>query len=282
MAENPTPEASETANPSPEPVANTGTVQPSGDANGQGAPAEEMFGNVDPKTLPPQLKAVYDNMLKGFKEKTTKLSETTKAEVAKATEVFKQKAEFYDQFTKQEKAVKFWNEYVQEVNGQGQEVDKNGDPVVAELKSKVEAFERKQMETELGSVIDAFAEAVDEKGQPVAPHFEKLNSMVIGQTQGANGQPEEFSLLRATTQLAPGNTPQEKLANGYKMAEKLYSAILEEGKKMGMGRVQTKVLNGSLPPSGATAPGTVTMVDKKPKNAAEALAMARKGQLVSR
>ena len=133
---NPTPTSAPVATPTQAPAADTGTVQPSGDASGvQGASAEEMFGNVDPRTLPPQLKSVYDNMLRGFKEKTTKLSETVKSETAKATEAFKQKADLYEQFATNEDFVKQWNSYVEKVNSN---VNANPDDPVAKMEKKMQ------------------------------------------------------------------------------------------------------------------------------------------------
>src|SRR6266850_4336901 len=95
----------------------SGTVPVSSDAgNGQSASADESFTRIDPNTLPPQLRTAYNNMLTDYKQKTTSLAERIKQETAKAAEAYRQKADFYDQFSGQEEFVKQWNSYVQKVN----------------------------------------------------------------------------------------------------------------------------------------------------------------------
>ena len=263
------------------PAATTGTVQTNGEANnGQGAPVDEGFTHVDPKTLPPQLRSAYDNMLRDYKEKTTKLSETTKAEVAKATDAFRAKAEFYDQFASREDAVQWWNEYVNKNNSNGTNTESNGDPKLTQLEQELQAMKQKMQQSEVAEITSAFAEAINEKGEKLNPQFDELNSIMIGKIQ--NGQEAEgFSLLRACIELSNGKTPQEKLANGYKEAKATYDAIFESGKKAGMGRLQMKVKNGTIPPSNSTG-DVLSVTDKRPKNAREALEMAKRGQVVSR
>jgi len=138
-------------------------------------------------------------------------------------------------------------------------------------------MEQKIQLTELSKVTDSFAEAVNEKGEKIHPDFDRLNEFVIGKANGS----EEYSLLRACIELSPGKSPQERLTMGYKAAKELHDKIFEEGKKAGMGRVQAKVLNGTNPPS-LSSGDVLSVTDKKPKNAREALAMARRGQVVSR
>jgi hypothetical protein len=256
-----------------------GTVQPSGDATGQGAPAEETFTKVDPRTLPPQLRAAYDNMLRDYKEKTTKLSETVKAESAKAAEAYKQKAEFYDQIAGQEDFVKRWNEYVQQAQGMTQ-AQQDANPELSAMKNQLQEMSQKMQLTEMSQVTEAFAEAVDEKGQKMHADFDRLNELNLGKLVDGDDA-EDFSLLRACIELSPGNTPQEKLANGYKSAKAVYNAIYEEGRKAGLGRIQQKQLNGSNPPTGSGGDG-LQITDKKPKSAREALDLAKRGMMVSR
>lgn len=277
---NSTPDGGSAATLETEPASTQGTVQTGGDATGQGAPAnEDNFTRVDPKTLPPQLRAAYDNMHRDYKEKTTKLSETIKSESAKATEAYRQKADFYDQISQQQEFVKQWNEYVQQQQNAGTPAQE-GDPVVKELKAQFDQMNQKIQLTEMAQVTDAFAEAVDEKGNKIHPEFDALNNFHLGSMKSASGE-EQFSLLRGCIELAQGNTPQEKLANGYKNAHAVYNSIFELGKKAGMGRLQAKAANGMLPPSNSSG-AELQVTDKKPKNAHEALAMARRGQMVSR
>jgi hypothetical protein len=277
---NSTPEAQGSATPETAPdLGATGTVQSSGEASGQGAPAEETFTKVDPRTLPPQLRSTYDNMLRDYKEKTTKLSETVKAESAKAAEAFRQKAEYYDQIAGQEEFVKRWNEYVQQTQGMTQ-AQADGNPELAAMKAQLQEVNQKIQLSEMTQVTEAFAEAVDEKGQKLHSDFDKLNELNLGRLVDGN-EAEDFSLLRACIELSPGNTPQEKLANGYKSAKAVYSAIYEEGRKAGLGRVQQKQLNGSNPPTGSSG-DALQITERKPKSAKEALEMAKRGMMVSR
>lgn len=258
------------------------TVQTGGEAIGeQSAPVtEDNFTRVDPKTLPPQLRAAYDNMLRDYKEKTTKLSETIKAEVAKNLNPYREKADFYDRLTKEEAFVAKWNEYVQQVS-QPTAQNPNTDPAVLEVKTQLQQIQQKLQEAETHEIMSGFADAVNEKGVKLHPDFDMLNSLSIGQRINGTGEPDDFSLLRACVELSGGNSPQEKLANGYKAAKSLYTSIFEQGKKAGMNRLQTKVQNSSLPPSNSNGE-TLQLIDKKPTSAREALEMARKGQIVSR
>jgi hypothetical protein len=248
-----------------------------GEANRQGATGSETFipQGVDLNTLPPQLRQhiekINSDMVRGFTEKTTKVSEMVKAETAKAVEAFRQKADFYDAFVQNEDLVKTYNDYVQRMSNQTQ--TNPNDPTV-QLQEKLKSIELQLKTSEMEQVVDAFANAADEKGNKLNSDFDKLNSILVGEAQGRNGEKNPYSILRAAIELATGNSPTEKLANGYKSAKAVYDAIFEEGKKAGMGRLQDKARNGTFPPSsvnaGHTAPG-------RPKNALEALEFARRG-----
>lgn len=256
------------------------SVPETGATNGQaqngGAP-DDIFKGIDPKRLPPEAKVHYDSMLKDYREKTARLSETIKTEAQKAAEAFKSKAELYDQIATQEEFVKQWNEYVQKTTQpQG---NQPGDPKVAQLEAQLQEIKTNLQMNELLQVTTSFAEAQDEKGQLLHPDFDQLNSISIGKMMNGK-QAEDFSLLRACIELSQGN-PQEKLANGYKTAKAIRDSIFEEGKKAGMGRVQAKVLNSSNPPSNSSG-DVLSVTDKRPKNAHEAFEMAKRGMIVSR
>lgn len=254
-------------------------TSPNGGQATEAAPTE-LFQGMDPNKLPPQAKVFYDQMLRDYREKTTRLSETIKSEAAKAAEAYKSKAETYDQIAAQEEFVKQWNDYVKKSQGQGENPQNPGDPVLTEMKAKLDEMNQKIQLNEMGQITESFADAVNEKGEKIHPDFDALNDIVVGEI--ANGpQKEPFSLLRAAVELAQGSNPQEKLANGYKMAKAARDAIFEEGRKAGMGRVQQKVINGTQPAAHSVG-DTLSITDKKPKNAREALDMARKGIIVSR
>lgn len=262
----------------------TGASNQNGEAS-QSATESDSFipQGVDINTLPPSVRAMVDkinkDMVRGFTEKTSKLSETIKSESAKAAEAFKSKAEQYDMIAQQEEFVKQWNDYVQKSQAAGTPAQE-GDPVLSQMKQQIEQMNQKIQMSELSQVTESFADAVNDKGEKIHPDFDKLNDFSIGKLQ--NGQnAEEYSLLRACVELSPGKSPQEKLTLGYKAAKELHDKIFEEGRKAGMGRIQAKVMNGTVPPSMSNA-DVLTVTDKKPKNAQEALAMAKRGQVVSR
>lgn len=271
--------------PSMEPAeSSNGTSNATGEAS-QSATGQESFipQGLDLKTLPPHVRAhiekINADMVRGFTEKTTKLSETIKSESAKAAEAYRQKAEFYDQFSNQPEFVEKWNEYVKQAQGMTP-AQQDADPVLTEMKSQLQEMQQKIQLSEMTQVTEAFAEAVDEKGAKLHADFDKLNELNLGKLVDGE-QAEDFSLLRACIELSPGNTPQDKLANGYKSAKAIYSAIFEEGRKAGLGRVQQKQMNGSNPPSGSGG-DSLQITDRKPKSAREAMEMAKRGVMVSR
>lgn len=279
--ENASPETIPPGTPNGAGGADGGTVQTDGQAAGQGAPESESFlpKDFNPNTLPPEVRAMVDkinkDMVRGFTEKTSKLSETVKSETAKAVEAYKAKAERFDQLAQQEDFVKQWNEYVQKASQSNDPNKVNLPPEVLKALDEVKEVKNKLQVAETNEIVNAFSEAVNEKGEKLHPDFEKLSGFSLGTHEKAG----EYNLLRAAVELAPGSTPQEKLENGYKAAKATYDAIFEEGKKAGMGRVQEKARNGSQPPSGvnagSTAPG-------RPKDALEALKFARQGLAVNK
>jgi hypothetical protein len=253
-----------------------GTDTTGGQAQG-GAPEADIFKGIDPNTLTPKEKAIYNSMLSDYRSKTGKLSETVKSQVEKEVAAYREKATRYEQIVAQEEFVKQWNDYVQKTQAATGAPPQEGDPVLGQLKAQLQEMNQKIQMSELSQITESFADAVNEKGEKLRPDFDHLNSIVIGK---ANGK-EEYSLLRASIELAPGNSPQEKLANGYKMAKETYNTIFEAGRKAGLGRVQAKALNGTLPPTNSTG-DVLSVTEKKPRNAHEAMQLAKKGILVSR
>lgn len=261
-------------NPATEPATKENvTVQDGGQDQGGSPTEEDLFKGVDPNKLPPEVRGHYDSMLKDYREKTAKLSETRKAEVQKEVEAYRQKAELYDSISAQEDFVKQWNEYVQ---GTTAETLESQDPALSKLEKEVKEMKQKEAIREMEKLTDAFADAVDDKGEKVNKNFDALNEITIGKAGDS-----EYSLLRACIDLSTGKTPEEKLVNGYKAANEIHDKIFEAGRKAGLGRVQSKVQNGTQPPSNSGG-ADMSVTEKRPKNAAEALAMARRGQVVSR
>jgi len=275
-ADNPAPVGAD--NPSVEPAAvDNGTGTADGQVSG-GTPEsqdQDIFKGIDPKTLTPKERQLYNSMLTDYRTKTGKLSETVKSQVEKEVAAYREKASQYEMIANEEAFVKQWNDYVKKTQEQTGESPKQGDPVLTELQEKFKSMEQKLQQAELSKVTDAFAEAVDDKGVKLRPDFDALNNKIIGKVGN-----EEYSLLRASIEMASGRTPQEKLANGYKAAKAFHDAIFEEGRKAGLGRLQEKSRNGTIPPSNSGGE-VLTTTEKRPKNAHEALQMARRGIKVS-
>lgn len=268
---------------------NTGvTGQPSGGANGQSATASESFipQGIDLNTLPPQVRAyvekVNNDMVRGFTEKTTKLSETAKALAAKELAPYQEKASAYERLLQEEEFVSKWNEYVEQKSRETQQQQNDPNGQSAKLLKEVQALKQSQEEiafevrkAEAAGLIDSFAAAKNEKGELLHPEFEKLANYSLG----TNEKEGNFNLLRTAVLLAPGDTAEQKLENGYKAASEVYNAIYEEGRKAGLGRIQEKVRNGTTPPSSVSV---TKFTEGRPKNALEALEWARKGISVQR
>lgn len=285
----PTPDAAP-ATPVTEPAAANGTVQPvSGDAPGQSAPAEETFLSADPTTLPPQLRQAYENMLRDYKTKTTKLADERKQ--YSGFEDYRKKAEVYDQLSQDERFVQYWNsqnspQIPPQPNGQDQAMQQElqqlwleaqSDPnkaiefhrkvaqmEMSQLTQKQAEIERKQLESDAVNVVDAFADAVDEKGQKLRPDFD---------------DPHMQFLINSVINQNPPKTQKEwqtAITKAYDHAKSVYQDIFTKGKSAAQGAIQTKAQNSTEKPS--TSVGEVySGSDPKKLTAAEAVNLARKG-----
>lgn len=249
-----------------------GTPQANGQPGGQSGHVEDIFQGVDPAKLPPELRPHLDSMVRKYREKTEKLSETVKSEVTKATEAYKKKAEFYDQLAAEKEFVDQWNAHVQKRQTvQNQNVDPT-QKELAEIKERQAALELKAAAAENLDAINGFANAKDEKGTLLHPEFDDLSSIMVA-THPETGK--EISLIQLAILTAPGNTVQERLDAGYKKAKASYDAIFEKGKKAGMGRLQDKVRGSSMEPS--SMHNVTGQASRAPKNALEALQFAKQG-----
>lgn len=253
-------------------AASSGTSQANGQPDGQTGPIDDIL-NI--KNVPPELRPHLDNMVKAYRQKTEELPKKVQAEVAKAVEAYKQKAEYYDALAADEEATRAINELIQKRNAP----DPTKDPVKG-LEEKVRTFEERiqfqEQVKELESEVVAFESAVDEKtGKPLHPDFEALAGINIGNIKKPDGKKASYSLLRFAIETAEGETAQERLENGYKAAKAVRDSLIEEGKKIGMGRVREKSNAGSFPPSGSFAPsGTAPAIAK---TGLEAIQFARQG-----
>lgn len=247
-------------------------VQPGSDAAGQTATASENFlpQGVDVNSLPPVLRAELDRinkeMVRGFTAKTQK-----HAEQLKAAEAFKQEAELFRQYKpvfENEEFVRMWNDFVKAQQTPAT-AEQNVDPKYQELEQKVQAMEQRAQRAEALEYIDAFAGAVGEDGQRLRPDFDRLEAAVID---------EGNNLMNVCVDIAKtkAQSPQEALQMGYDLAKKLYDAIFEEGRKAAIGKVTSKLRNGTNPPSMSTTQSIFTG-DPKKIDARQAFELAKKG-----
>jgi hypothetical protein len=253
----PTPGTTITATPpstttvAAEPVVEaTGTVTPSsGEAiatNGQAAPAEETFTDVDVKSLPPKERAAYDNMLRDYKRKTAEVAE------------IRRKAEAFDAWQTQQAAERAkvtdedFNRAFESKEGFQSLIEKAANPVV----QKLNATEKELRETKADLFVKDFkAKHTD---------FDDLDSdgLITGFVQ----------LNRPSTEAEWGPT----VKAAYDYAKKLRSKWEEAGYKRGMARVQEKAEGSTEMPSGSPAP-VYTGPDPKNLTAEQAVELAMKG-----
>lgn len=265
----------------------TGTVEPqNGQAN---APVEEQFSNIDPKTLPPELQAVYKNLQSDYTKKTQSVADTRK------------KAEQYDQISKDQRFVDYWNglnrQQKADFKEQKQEAEKRlGEKItddrfkkafeskdewlelIAEIaretsakdRSEIEALKQYKTVNEANSIVDAFKSEKTPDGKLVREDFDAL---------------EEDGLINGFLRLsAPekGYTAEEypaKLNEAYTWAKTLSQKYYEKGRQEALARIQQKAATSTNPPT-QPAKGAYTGPDPKKLSVSEAFALAKKGQRV--
>lgn len=246
------------ANPSPGPAQAPVTGQaPAGQPGGSG-PSGDTFWSGDVNSLPPQLRPAYDSMLRDYREKTGGLSEERKALAAA-----KEKAAEYDKLVSDQEFVQRWNDYItQKSNAQP---EPPADPKIMDL-------ERRLAVRETADFMNAFAEAVDDKGQKIRDDFDRLNGIMIG---------ENVSLLNACIQCVGQGEISERVSKGYDLAKKVWAQVYDVGYKAGRGKVGQVVRDGTEPPT-PTAGQQVYAGDPKKITPREAVRLARQGITVPR
>lgn len=266
----------------------SGTVETqSGQATeGQSAPAEESFSNIDPKTLPPELQAVYKNLQSDYTKKTQSVADVRK------------KAEQYDQLSKDQKFIDYWNglskQQKAEYKEQKAEAEKRlGEKItddrftkafeskdgfldlIAEVVKETSAKDRKEIEAlkqyktvnEASSIVEAFATEKGTDGKPLRPDFYALDE---------DGLISGFLKLSAPEK---GYTAEEYpafLDKAYNWSKTLSQKYYEKGKQEALTRIQQKVSTSSNPPTQA-AKGAYTGPEPKKMTVREAMDLAKRG-----
>ena len=230
-----------TATPSQVPASSTPVAPPTQGDTGAGTaePIEETLGNIDPKTLPPELKQKYDSMLGDYKKKTAEL-----ADQRKDYESVSERAKLVDMITSDPEFVTWWNNKYS--SGQAQpQAPAYADPA---LKAEVDTLKASLL------LKDFKATHTD---------FDEL---------------DKDSLITGYVKLNPPSSEREwskTLEKAYAYASNLRNSWREEGKKEGLSRISEKAGQSSMPPS-SSAPNTF-QGDQKKVSVSEAIDMARRG-----
>lgn len=273
-------------------VASTGTVETqNGQANaGQGASVEDQFSSIDPKTLPPELQAVYKNLQSDYTKKTQEIAGTRK------------KAEQYDQIAKDSRFVDYWNglnrQQKADFKEQKQEAEKRlGEKIpderfqkafetkdgflelIAEVVKETSAKDRKEVEelkqfktvTEASNIVENFATEKGPDGKPLRPDFYSLDE---------DGLINGFLRLSAPEK---GYTAEEyptKLNEAYTWAKTLSTKYYEKGRQEALARIQQKAATSTNPPTQSAKGAYTGPADPKKLSVREAMDLAKKGQRV--
>lgn len=269
----------------------TGTPSQSGPATtqAQSAPVEEQFSNIDPKTLSPEMQAIYKNLQADYTKKTQSIAEA------------KKKADYYDQLSKDQRFVDYWNGLNRQ---QKADLKKQEPEVVKKLAERIspeefqkafsspeefmaflekankyasESYQKKidQLEAQLSvkdaaDVVESFATQMKD-GQLVRPDFYQLDEDGLITGYLSVNQPED------TTEKAY----QQKLNEAYTWAKGMTQKYYEKGRQEALTRIQQKATTSTEPPTGS-AKGAYTGPDPKKLTAGDAIALAKKGIRVPR
>lgn len=283
----------------PAPAESQAPVVPAGTPEGQNGPAqtqeqgasvEEQFSNVDPKTLPPELQAIYKSMQADYTKKTQKAAEAAK------------KAEAYDQLTGDQRFRDYWSGLSRkektEFKEQKAEVEKtlgqkitddefskafeNKDNFLNLLKrvaddsrsqdqKRIQELEQKLTVNEAADVVEAFATEIGQDGKPLRPDFYEMND-------------PKYNLITGFLQVNPpeDQSPQaytERLNQAYSWAKSLTQDFYAKGKNEALSIIQKKAAASSQPPTQA-AKNSVSAKDAKNITPREALEMAKRGERI--
>lgn len=265
-----------------------GTVETqSGQATaGQSAPAEEQFSNIDPKTLPPELQAVYKNMQTDYVKKTQSIADTRK------------KAEQFDQISKDQRFVEYWNglnkqqksdfkeqkaviekkigEKITDEEFQKGFVDKDSflalqeriaQHVLEKSQKKIEDLEQFKSVTEASQIVESFATEAGPDGKPLRPDFYSLDE---------DGLINGFLRLAAPEKGYSAEEYPAKLNEAYSWAKTLSQKYYEKGRQEALARIQQKAATSTNPPT-QPAKGAYTGPEPKKLSVREAMDLAKKG-----
>lgn len=284
----PTPETSAPATPAPTPApapaAAPGTAEPQKGseapatsapaAQGEAAPSEDSFLSNDPKSLPPELRKHYDNMLRDYKRKTADVAELRKR--AEAFDAIRQDKRFVDFWTNQ---VALEQQALRKLEDTKQGMDVSDEEFEKALSSKQE-FLKLMAKVAQGSTQDiqkkleqTQAELTTSRASEAIEEFAEQGHQDIYDLESNYG----FISYQFKAD------PNIKLDDAYNNAKAVYDQIYQKGFEAARAELQAnmqkKAAASTEIPSGAPA-GAYAGPDPKKLTAAEALAYARKGIVV--
>lgn len=254
----------------------------------QGATAEDNFTSIDPKTLSPELQAVHKSMLGDYTKKTMAI-----ADREKALEIASKKAAEYDRLTSTQQFKEVWSEMSRREKADfkdqkaeaeqklGQRITdeefaksfetKDGFLSLMEKISnlsrekdqkKISELEQKVGTSEAANIIDAVALEAGKDGLPLRPDFYELSDLVTGFLRlNATNDPKEF---------------QQSVTSAYDWAKSYTQKFYDKGRADALKVIQQKAQNSSEPAT-ITSKSAYAGPDPKKLDAAEAVALARKG-----
>lgn len=256
----------------------------------QSAPAEESFSSIDPKTLPPELQAVYKNLQADYTKKTMSIADVRK------------KAEGYDKIIARPDFKDYWQglnrEQKAEIKEQKAEVEKKlGEKISDEdfakafsskddflsllervvqdrsekSQKQIEKLEQQLSVKEAADFVESFAKELGTDGKEVRPDFYSL---------------DEDQLITGYLSVNPpaGQSRKdynEKLSEAYSWAKQISQKYFEKGRSEALQIIQKKAATSTEPPTNA-AKGAYTGPDPKKMSVRDAMELAKKGIRVPR
>jgi hypothetical protein len=256
----------------------------------QSAPGEESFSNIDPKTLAPELQAIYKNLQADYTKKTQGAAESRKKAEAfdqlSADQRFRdywtglsrpQKTEFKEQKAEAEKAMgeKISDEEFAKAFNSKQDFLSLLERVVEDKRVKdhdrIRELEQKLSVSEAADVVEAFATEVGKDGKPVRPDFYELND-------------PKYNLINGYLNVfKPDNQSPEayvqRMNEAYTWAKQLTQDFYTKGKNEALAIIQKKAAASTEMPTQA-AKSSFSGGDPKKWSVKEAIERAKRGEKV--
>lgn len=283
----PTPYPNPSATPATAPDASgSGTTAPQGDAMAKGA-SEADISRIDVNTLPPEVRAAYEkaynDMLRDYKDKTTKISEREKS-LSEA----EQHSKLYQAMLQDPDFVNYWQ--TRAGNGGDRkpalpftedewEAAKESPGAFYDLVKKMnQPLQQELVNSKISDVIAEFAEEVEE--------VEKDGVKVEVKKRPLFYDLEESGLISHYMTRNPAKSMdeyQKKLVSAYEWAKSQYDRIYAKGKDAANASVRGRLGNSTLAPGDITTTGeTYQGKDPKKLTTAESWELAKQGKTVPR